>query len=168
MLNFIKFLEKIISSITMLSIGGIFLAVIAQVCARYIFQAPLPWSVEVSKVLFGYLVFIGAAEASLKRTHIAIDPQEVFGIPEKLNTKIDILRSIIVCGVLAALIPGAYKMVGPLSTMDLPATGLPSSIMVFPILIGSTVMIIYTLFHIYTDIAEILGHKVPSLVKEEN
>lgn len=168
MLISIKLLEKFISAVTILSLGGIFLAVIAQVCARYILAVPLPWSVEVSKVLFGYLVFIGCAEASLQRTHISIDPQEVFGLSDDLNRKIDVIRNIAVCGVLAVLIPGAYKLVAPLSTMDLPATGLPSSVMVFPVLIGSIAMIIFTLYHIYADINEILGRKLPNILKEEN
>lgn len=168
MLIFIKILEKFISAITILSLGGIFFAVIAQVCARYIFEVPLPWSVEVSKVLFGYLVFIGSAEASLQRTHIAIDPQEVFGLSNDFNRKLDIVRNIAVCGVLSVLIPGAYKLVAPLSTMNLPATGLPSSVMVFPILIGSIAMIIFTLYHIYADINEILSRKLPNILKEEN
>ena len=96
----IKLLDNV-SAVTILSIGGIFAPVILQVFCRFVLKTPLPWPVEISKILFGYLVFIGCAEASRQRTYTSIDPQEVFGIPDHVNVKLDIFRNIAVLAVLA-------------------------------------------------------------------
>jgi len=45
----------------------------AQVISRYVFNAPLIWSEELSRYLFIWLAFLGAWQAWILREHLGID-----------------------------------------------------------------------------------------------
>ena len=47
--------------------------VFAQVVTRFILKTPLPWSEEVARFLFIWLIWVGAAYATKERAHIKID-----------------------------------------------------------------------------------------------
>ncbi|MFR6281512.1 MAG: TRAP transporter small permease [Lacrimispora saccharolytica] len=49
------------------------LIVTAQIVTRYVFKIPLPWSEEVARYLFIWLVWVGASYATKERKHICID-----------------------------------------------------------------------------------------------
>jgi TRAP-type C4-dicarboxylate transport system permease small subunit len=49
------------------------LLVIAQVILRYVFNDPLTWSEEMSRIVFIYLAFIGIGAAYGRRRHMFID-----------------------------------------------------------------------------------------------
>lgn len=49
------------------------LIVAAQIATRYLFHVPLPWSEEVARYLFIWLVWVGASYATKERKHICID-----------------------------------------------------------------------------------------------
>lgn len=49
------------------------LIVAAQIASRFIFKIPLPWSEEVARYLFIWLVWVGASYATKERKHISID-----------------------------------------------------------------------------------------------
>jgi TRAP-type C4-dicarboxylate transport system permease small subunit len=53
--------------------GSIFALGVIQVFFRYVVQSSLGWSEELSRYLFVWLIFIGAAVALPKGFHIAID-----------------------------------------------------------------------------------------------
>lgn len=60
-----------------LAVGAMFLAIVAlttlQVVARYLFNRPLIWSEEISKLLLVWLVFLGAAAVTLDGKHLDVD-----------------------------------------------------------------------------------------------
>lgn len=47
--------------------------VAAQVITRYLLKVPLPWSEEVARYMFIWLVWVGAAYATKEKRHISID-----------------------------------------------------------------------------------------------
>jgi TRAP-type C4-dicarboxylate transport system permease small subunit len=53
--------------------GLIAILVVAAVVFRYVLGDPLVWSEELILLLFGWMIFIGAANAFRHRTHIVID-----------------------------------------------------------------------------------------------
>ncbi|MBQ1302266.1 MAG: TRAP transporter small permease [Firmicutes bacterium] len=47
--------------------------VFAQVVTRFILKTPLPWSEEIARFMFIWLIWVGAAFATKERAHIRID-----------------------------------------------------------------------------------------------
>ncbi|MCB5410790.1 TRAP transporter small permease [Pseudogemmobacter faecipullorum] len=53
--------------------AAMILATMAQVISRYVFNAPLIWSEELSRYLFIWISFLGAWLAWVSREHLGID-----------------------------------------------------------------------------------------------
>jgi TRAP-type C4-dicarboxylate transport system permease small subunit len=144
-------LKNLVLALEALSMSLIFLCVILQVTFRFVLQSPLPWPEELSRIIFIYLVFIGAAEASRVRSHIAIDVMDVFRLSARSDRYLGIVRNVLVLIVLAIMGHGAYLIIPIGYNMYLPATGLPMSVMSAPVLIGSILMFIWTAIHLGRD-----------------
>jgi len=88
-------LKKIIDYSLMIMSALLAIIVALQVFSRYIFSIPLPWSTDVIRLLFVYIVFFGAVTASRQDTHIKIDFLfEKF--PIKIQNIISLVMSLIV------------------------------------------------------------------------
>lgn len=144
-------LKNLVLAMEALFMSLIFLCVILQVSFRFILQNPLPWPEELSRIFFIYLVFIGAAEASRERSHIAIDVMDVFRLSDRTDRYLDIVRNVLVLIVLAITGYGAYQIIPIGYNMYLPATDLPMSVMSAPVLVGSILMFIWTAIHLGRD-----------------
>ena len=51
--------------------------------------------------------------------------------------------------------------------MHLPATNLPNSVMVVPILVGASIMFIFTIHHLISDITALFNGKSGGAAKED-
>jgi TRAP-type C4-dicarboxylate transport system permease small subunit len=67
-----QYLDYIIEGGAVLAFIGMCLAILIQVFARYFFQYPTPWAEELSRFLNVWAVFLAAAWAAKKRSHITI------------------------------------------------------------------------------------------------
>lgn len=150
-------LAKLIARGAVLVSGTALVAILAlvsaQIGARVIAGQPLSWPDELSRILFIYLVFIGAVETSVRHTHIAVNMRDTFGLPARVDDLLDMGRMAVCILVLAIIAWGAWQMIPVVGTMSLPATGLPMSVMVLPILLGSALMILATLLNIFSRLA---------------
>ena len=68
-----KLVDRATEIVVMVLGGSIFALGVLQVFFRYVVQASLGWSEELSRYLFVWLIFIGSALALPKGSHIAID-----------------------------------------------------------------------------------------------
>lgn len=133
-------------------VSGIALAIILgligwQIGSRVFTGDSLTWSDELARLFFIYLVFIGAAEASMRRTHIAVDMRDIFGLPEDIDRILDLVRMAVCILVLAIIAWGAWKIIPVVGTMQRPATRLSTAWMFYPIFAGSLLMIVATLIN---------------------
>ena len=133
--------------------------VFGQVIMRMGLDSPLPWPEELGRIAFVYLVFIGAAEASVAQTHIAVDVVDAFGISRRIDRILGVVRDLATLAVLAVIIFGAWTMIPVVHSMKLPATGLPMSSMVLPVLVGGGMMALATLLHL---LAHATGRPLPT------
>jgi len=73
----VRLLRRDLAQPLKFAVGLMFLVIvaltIAQVAARYLFERPLTWSEEVSKLLLVWLVFLGAAAVTLDGRHLDVD-----------------------------------------------------------------------------------------------
>ncbi|WP_194436456.1 TRAP transporter small permease [Vibrio fluminensis] len=69
-----------------------------QILSRYFFSFAIPWTEELSRWLYIYIVFIGASEAISRRDHIAIDM-----LPNRLGDKANLVLDIFIHGLFAVI-----------------------------------------------------------------
>lgn len=70
----IRSVVRRVGEITILALfASLVAACLAQVVARYVFDAPLTWSEELARYLFIWLSFLGAWLAWVRRVHLGID-----------------------------------------------------------------------------------------------
>ena len=148
-----KWVNRFVLLCINVSLGVIALLVILQVTFRFIFNSPLPWPEELSRLFFIYLVFIGGAVSSRSETHISIDLIDSMLPSVQVQVLLRICRNLLTTIVLIAAVYGSVAIIPRIRLMSLPATGLPMSLMVIPILIGCALMIFWTVIHITRDVS---------------
>lgn len=80
--RFWLFVRHLGTGVILLLFAGMLAAAVAQVVSRYVFNAPLTWSEELSRYLFIWLAFLGAWVAWNRREHLGIDV-----LPEVVPTR---------------------------------------------------------------------------------
>lgn len=108
MKNFTKFLEKIIDFGMTSSLALLSSIISLQVFSRYLFSIPLPWSTDVNRFLFVYLIFLGAAAGVREKAHLNIDFL-IQKFPKKVKVIWEIGINIIMILFLTALVYGGTR-----------------------------------------------------------
>lgn len=94
-------------------IGAILVALIVSVSCnvvgRALFNNSLPWADELARMLFIWLVFIGAAAAFSRYEHIAVDAL-VRRLPLRLAHMLYLLQHLIITGLMVVMMWGGYQV----------------------------------------------------------
>lgn len=94
-------------------IGAILVALIVSVSCnvvgRALFNYSLPWADELARMLFIWLVFIGAAAAFSRYEHIAVDAL-VRRLPLRLAHMLYLLQHLIITGLMVVMMWGGYQV----------------------------------------------------------
>lgn len=94
-------------------IGAILVALIvavsSNVVGRSVFNHSLPWVDELARMLFIWLVFIGAAAAFSRYEHIAVDAL-VRRLPLRFAHMLYFLQHLIITGLMVVMIWGGYQV----------------------------------------------------------
>ncbi len=103
-----KNLLRIIDAIGGICIGALFFLVLFQVLARIVFQIPTSWSVELGRILFLAVVFIGSAYLFYSDGHMVIK-----AVYEHLHGKtlrtVDLINNTLLLIGLAVFLIGAIR-----------------------------------------------------------
>ncbi len=96
-----KALNQIVDGLTRfvmgLSAATVFVITFAQVLCRYVLKSPLPWSTDILRLAFTYLVFWGAAWCVREKGNLNVDVL-LTAMPVKLRRLVEILINVILCG----------------------------------------------------------------------
>lgn len=68
-----RILDRLLKGLLILLVGVLTVCVFIQVLIRFVFKLPIPWTEEVSRIAFVYLIFIGATIAVREKAHINVD-----------------------------------------------------------------------------------------------
>lgn len=125
-------------------IGAILVALIVSVSCnvvgRALFNHSLPWADELARMLFIWLVFIGAAAAFSRYEHIAVDAL-VRRLPLRLAHMLYLLQHLIITGLMSVMIWGGYQVLtrssGRSAIMGLPLSLLSLSLVLCVIFIAA-------------------------------
>lgn len=125
-------------------IGAILVALIVSVSCnvvgRALFNHSLPWADELARMMFIWLVFIGAAAAFSRYEHIAVDAL-VRRLPLRLAHMLYLLQHLIITGLMSVMIWGGYQVLtrssGRSAIMGLPLSLLSLSLVLCVIFIAA-------------------------------
>ena len=125
-------------------IGAILVALIVSVSCnvvgRALFNNSLPWADELARMLFIWLVFIGAAAAFSRYEHIAVDAL-VRRLPLRTAHMLYLLQHLIITGLMVVMIWGGYQVLtrssGRSAIMDVPLSFISLSLVLCVIFIAA-------------------------------
>lgn len=98
-----KILDKISEIISIIILAVMAVLVVWQVAARYIFQSPIPWSEQLAKYLFIWLVLINGAYIFGKKEHMNIGYFKS-KMPQSVQNILDYVIEIITLGFAAFIL----------------------------------------------------------------
>src|SRR5262245_42293157 len=117
--------------------------VFASVVWRYFLHDPVDWAEEVARALMGALVFLGAATAVGRAQHMGVDSLRGL-FPLRWRPAVAQLCHWIVAAVAGALLLSACLLLAESSLQTTPI-GLPQSIYVWPMVVGSLLMLLFAI-----------------------
>lgn len=102
---------------------ALIISVSANVIGRSLLNHSLPWADELARMLFIWLVFIGAAAAFARFEHIAVDVL-VRRLPPRAAYSLYLLQHLIISGLMAVMVWGGYVVMSR-ATGRTPLLGVP-------------------------------------------
>ena len=96
---------------------------LAQVVFRYIIAAPLPWSEELARYCFVWIVFLGGAVGLSRGIHLGVDLL-VNTMPERVRRGMDALTSALIAAFAATVIYASLPVLNMNMFQRSPALGL--------------------------------------------
>ena len=167
-----KFIQKMELCEKYLSVTlfiAMLLVVTIQIVSRYFFSFAIPWTEELSRWLYIYIVFIGASEAVSRRDHIAIDI-----VPNRLGPKtnylLDIAIHLIFAATAAVIVHRGYLFGLRMDRLGSITMHVQMSWLYMAVPIGFTLVGIKSLLNVCTSSAALFGlmtekKQLPPLMK---
>jgi len=95
-----KIVDQLVDGLTKavmaLSAFTVFVLTFVQVLCRYVLKSPLPWSTDILRLAFTYLVFWGAAWCVRDKAHLNVDVI-LTSFPSQARRTVELLINLILC-----------------------------------------------------------------------
>lgn len=138
-------------------IGAILVALIVSVSSnvvgRALFNNSLPWADELARMLFIWLVFIGAAAAFSRYEHIAVDAL-VRRLPLRLAHMLYLLQHLIITGLMVVMMWGGYQVLTRSSGRSA-IMGVPLSLLSFSLVLCVTFIAAVSIWRMWVSLTVI-------------
>ena len=118
-----------------------------QVVARYVFDSPFIWPEEITRILLIWLCYVAAGAVTRRSAHIAVDTL-VLLLPSALRRIVLILIDLAMITLFIALAVIAHQLATAVVGMNLIATNLPTSILVWPVILGGGLIALHSALRI--------------------
>jgi TRAP-type C4-dicarboxylate transport system permease small subunit len=102
------------------------LVTLAQVVFRYLIAAPLPWSEELARYCFVWIVFLGGAIGLSRGIHLGVD-LFVNMLPAPVRRGLDILTSALIAAFAVTVIYASFPVINMNMFQRSPALGVQMS-----------------------------------------
>ncbi|MCE2523794.1 MAG: TRAP transporter small permease [Rhodobacteraceae bacterium] len=99
---------------------------LAQVIFRYVISAPLPWSEELARYCFVWIVFLGGAIGLSRGIHLGVD-LFINLLPERVQVCLDALSNALIACFAASVIYASYPVINMNMLQRSPALGVQMS-----------------------------------------
>jgi TRAP-type C4-dicarboxylate transport system permease small subunit len=128
-----------------------------QVVSRYIFDAPLIWTEELSANLLIWMTFLGAAAIQRSDSHVRVEFVEEFFGPRVTLWLFAFFDAVIIV-FLVALVIGGWELMSQLEFERTPALRIPIAWIIFIVPAASVVMIGYAVASMVRRLRRLRGH----------
>lgn len=118
--------EKVLNIIMASTLGLMTILVFTNVVLRYIFNTGIPWGEELSRIIFIWMVFIGAISVFKENNHIKIDIL-LTHLPKTARNILVFVGNLLMLFVLVLFLNGSWKLTLTNYINRYPATGIPLS-----------------------------------------
>jgi len=122
--------------------GATIVVVTAQVLFRYVLNRSLAWTEELSRYLFVWIIFLGAALAIRDATHIRID-MLVTRLPKAAARAIGALTHWLILAFLVLLVVLGFRLVHHTAGTPTPTLRLPENLVYYAALPVSFLLAVY-------------------------
>ena len=158
-----KLLNLMVDSGTKLVMGISAIAVLvvtfAQVLFRYVLKSPLPWSQDVLRLAFTYLVFWGAAWCVREKGHLNVDVV-LTAIPVRLRAAVELVINLVLCAFFLFLVVYGVSFAKNGRTQTAPYRPIPMTVYYASIPSAALLMLFY--------MVQIVAEQVLSLFHKED
>jgi len=127
--------------VLLILLASICIVMLTQVFSRYLFNAPLTWPEELSRYLFIWVVFLGAAIAFRHKAHLGMDFVTA-KLPEKLREFTEKVVELIILAFLILILYVAPEVLGVTWLQTSPVLNLPMSSIYLAFPVAGGLMII--------------------------
>ena len=117
-----------VAKLSVIAISVLMIVVtLAQVIFRYVIAAPLPWSEELARYCFVWIVFLGGAIGLSRGIHLGVD-LFVNLLPERFRVGVEILSNVLISCFAASVIFASYPVISMNMMQHSPALGVKMSL----------------------------------------
>lgn len=116
--------QKVLHALTGVALAIMMVVIMVQVITRYVIFYSIPWSEELSRYLFVFVIMIGLTVAIRDDMLISIDLIDRI-LPPKVDKYLDVLRKIVALGVSLVVVICCSRMFTIGKIQKSPAMGIP-------------------------------------------
>lgn len=141
MKRLINWLDQLVNLVAIASMFTMVILVFMNVVLRYAFDSGLPWSEEVSRIAFVWVVFLGIIIANRDNSHLRVDI--IVSRLGKIGQKITgAITGIVTVLVLVSVLIGGSKLIALTHAQGLPASGIPTSVIYIAGVMSCSILLI--------------------------
>lgn len=144
---FFRILDRSINALLVVGFALLLVVIGWNVFARMLFGGGIPWADEASRFLFIWVAFLGASVAYFRREHISVGFL-VDKLPAPLRLAVMVLQELLVLGVLAYLMYGAYVLM-QVSIRSSPLIGIALTWWFAAVPVSSVLMAMMAIYRIF-------------------
>lgn len=151
-----RFLERSTEIFLIACVAAIIVVVFGQVVMRYGLQDVPPWTEELARMIFTWIIFVGAAVAYRRKAHIVIDlvVSRLSGTSRRVVDTVILIAIAVFLGF--ALVQGIHSMW--LARADLsPVMRMSMTLLLLPLPAGTAIMLIYVLADLWRNLVPVRG-----------
>lgn len=139
-----RILDRVTQVVLTACMAIITLIVFGQIVLRYAVSDVPPWTEEVARYIFAWIIFLGTPVAYRHRAHIVIDilVRQLSGAPRR---RLDILVLVGIAIFLAAILAGGMQNVWQAWGDHSPVLQLSMSFLYLPLPVGVALTLVYVL-----------------------
>ncbi|HSR03993.1 MAG TPA: TRAP transporter small permease [Proteiniclasticum sp.] len=154
---------KVVQFLMVAIMSVLVVIVFYSVLSRMILNASIAWAEELTRILFIWLVFMGAVHVLHSKGHLGLTII-IDRISPKKQLFFEVVGWILIIAVTYAMINGGTRIVEVVRNSRTPALGLPGSMKYEAVLVAGYLMILTSIEHLFTAlinlVASLRGKKV--------
>lgn len=154
---------KVVELVMVVIMTVLVIIVFYSVLSRMLLNASIAWAEELTRILFIWLVFMGAVHVLHSKGHLGLTIV-IDRVSPKKKLFFEVIGWILIIVVTYAMINGGIRIVEVVRSSRTPALGLPGSLKYEAVLVAGFLMILTSLEHLITAliifVASLRGKKV--------